>query len=145
MFDAQLNSLRSFNPSTHPWTELKVHYVTERYAHLTCSMLALNGDGIDGPLDGNIERVKAAMIELLLRLSRGMPKKKQGMALLLLNFSFVLSVLQAAAQRIRGGASVPQPAAGAEPLGALGGLIVKEFEVEGGTTWCSCHVRHRSK
>ena len=128
MFDAQLNSLRVFNPSSHPWTELKVHYVTERYAHLTCSMLALNGEGTDGPLDGNIERVKGAMIELLLRLSRGMPKKKQGMALLLLNFSFVLSVLQAAAQRIRGGASVP-PEAGAEPLGALGGLIVKEFEV----------------
>lgn len=44
VFDLHLGSIKSFNIATTFTQEFKVHYLTQRYAQLTSSLLLLNAD-----------------------------------------------------------------------------------------------------
>lgn len=132
LFDLQLASIKALHPTQasvdphHP----RLHILAERYAHFTASMLLLHADFSDGPLDTNIDRLRYAVMNLLLHLSRQFPARGRGTVFLIINFSYVAGVLKEA--HAKGLPATPGTlSTGAETTGGLGsaGLaLLKEFE-----------------
>ena len=62
LFDLQLASVKALHPPSQPALDPqpRLHALTERYAHLTASVLLLHADFMDGPLDSNIDRLRYA-------------------------------------------------------------------------------------
>lgn len=101
LLDRQLDSLRSMPIDvTDPSLAVRVHPVSERYAALTEALLALHGEFVDGPLSGNIERLRYTLMDLLLRVSRSFPQRGKGTVFLIHNFGHVLRVLRALVRRM---------------------------------------------
>ncbi|PRW32567.1 vacuolar sorting-associated 52 A isoform A [Chlorella sorokiniana] len=131
LFDLQLASIKALHPTqvtVDP--QPRLHILTERYAHLTASMLLLHADFLDGPLDTNIERLRYAVMNLLLHISRQYPQKGRGTVFLVTNFAFGVAVLKEA--HARGLPATPGTlSTGAETtsgLGTAGLALLKEFE-----------------
>ncbi|KAL4432147.1 hypothetical protein ABPG77_005909, partial [Micractinium sp. CCAP 211/92] len=131
LFDLQLSSIKSLHPTQtsvdqHP----RLHILAERYAHLTASVLLLHADFLDGPLDTNIDRLRYAVMNLLIHLSRQYSQKGRGTVFLIINFSFVAATLKEA--HARGLPATPGTlSTGSETnsgLGNTGLALLKEFE-----------------
>ncbi|KAK9819744.1 hypothetical protein WJX72_001832 [[Myrmecia] bisecta] len=130
LFDLQLASIKNYNPGSFS-EDVKLHFITQRYAQLTASLLQLNADYQDGQLDHNIDRMRYAAMDLLLKLSRTFSKKKLGTIFLIINFTHVVTVLREASSRQQA-APAPQAAAGAaapaSQPNATGNETIKEFD-----------------
>ncbi|KAG6541032.1 hypothetical protein Mapa_017605 [Marchantia paleacea] len=95
VFDMHLTSLRSANVRTLWEDDVRPHYVTRRYAEFAASLLHLNKDYGDGQvLDLNLERLRVAVDDLLVKLSRMFRKQKQQTIFLINNYDMVLAVLK---------------------------------------------------
>ena len=95
MLDMQLASMKAFNPPAFG-NNTSLHVITQRYTLLTTSLLSLNADYQDGQMDHNIDRLRYAALELLLRLSRRFPRQRPATIFLVNNFHHIV---QARAQR----------------------------------------------
>lgn len=107
VFDAHLKSVVDATSSPAVlntlWSEdmpVHAHYVTRRYAEFAASMTAL-GDGLsvgtgDGQLESNLERLRAAAADLLLKLAERFPSRKRRVVFLVNNYDCICSVLREA-------------------------------------------------
>eukprot|EP00246_Nothoceros_aenigmaticus_P001290 TRINITY_DN11795_c0_g1_i1.p1 TRINITY_DN11795_c0_g1~~TRINITY_DN11795_c0_g1_i1.p1 ORF type:complete len:481 (-),score=95.18 TRINITY_DN11795_c0_g1_i1:38-1480(-) len=96
VFDMHLNSLRTANPRTLWEDDVHPHYVFRRYAEFAASLLQLNIDYGDGQLELNLERLRVAVDDLLVKLARMFPKQKQQSIFLINNYDMVLTVMKEA-------------------------------------------------
>ncbi|KAL3686247.1 hypothetical protein R1sor_004269 [Riccia sorocarpa] len=95
VFDMHLNSIRSANVRTLWEDDVRPHYVTRRYAEFAASLLHLNKDYGDGQvLDLNLERLRVAVDDLLVKLARMFRPQKQQTIFLINNYDMVLAVLK---------------------------------------------------
>ncbi|CAL5229904.1 g13324 [Coccomyxa viridis] len=129
MLDMQLQSMRAYNPANFG-QDPGLHFITQRYALLTTSLLLLNADYQDGQMDHNIDRLRYAALELLIRLSKRFGRKRTSTIFLVNNLHHIVQLLREAASRggqmaHAPGTSPPPPTA---PLGASGAETIKEFE-----------------
>jgi hypothetical protein len=112
LLDAHLESLKYVVTTEIAGADLvatKVHVITKRYAALTAAVLALHADFLDGPLANTVERMRYAVMNLLLTLSRGFTQRGRGTVFLIHNFSHVIAVLKDASVRAL---PAPPPPAG---------------------------------
>lgn len=96
VFDLHLQSVRTANAKGLWEDDVHPHYVTRRYAEFAASMMQLNTDYGDGQLDLNLDRLRVAVDNLLVELSRMFPRQKQRTIFLINNYDLVLSVLKEA-------------------------------------------------
>ncbi|KAH9547824.1 hypothetical protein CY35_11G056300 [Sphagnum magellanicum] len=96
VIDMHLSSLRTANARTLWEDDVRPHYVTRRYAEFAASLLHLNVNYGDGQLDLNLERLRVAVDDLLVKLSRMFRQQKQQTIFLINNYDLVLSVLKEA-------------------------------------------------
>lgn len=96
VFDMHLSSLRTANPRALWEDDVRPHYVTRRYAEFAASLLHLSIKGGDGQLDLNLERLRVAVDDLLVKLARMFRKQKQQTIFLINNYDLILSVLKEA-------------------------------------------------
>ncbi|KAL2619828.1 hypothetical protein R1flu_000033 [Riccia fluitans] len=95
VFDMHLNSIQSANVRTLWEDDVRPHYVTRRYAEFAASLLHLNKDYGDGQiLDLNLERLRVAVDDLLVKLARMFRQQKQQTIFLINNYDMVLAVLK---------------------------------------------------
>jgi hypothetical protein len=94
VIDMHLSSLRTANARTLWEDDVRPHYVTRRYAEFAASLLHLNVNYGDGQLDLNLERLRVAVDDLLVKLSRMFRQQKQQTIFLINNYDLVLSVLK---------------------------------------------------
>jgi vacuolar protein sorting-associated protein 52 len=102
LLDAQLQSLKSVPTEPGSMDSLqasRVHPMAERYAALTSAILSLHAEFLDGPLSSNIERMRYAVMDLLLKQSRAFPQRGRGTVFLIHNFNHVVTCLKDAAER----------------------------------------------
>lgn len=132
VLDAQLSSLKSIpTESLGDLQATRVHVMTERYTALTASVLSLHADILDGPLETNIERMRYAVMNLLLQMSRSFTQRGKGTVFLIHNFSHIVTALKDA-----GAKPLPAPAAtpsgrvelNAPGLGAVGDAVLQSVE-----------------
>ncbi|KAK4404616.1 Vacuolar protein sorting-associated protein 52 A [Sesamum angolense] len=76
VFDMHLNSLRNANVRTLWEDDVHPHYVMRRYAEFTASLIQLNVDYGDGQLELNMERLRMAIDDLLVKLAKLFQKPK---------------------------------------------------------------------
>ncbi|KAK9908133.1 hypothetical protein WJX75_003087 [Coccomyxa subellipsoidea] len=129
LLDMQLSSMKAYTPPNFG-QDPSLHFITQRYAMLTTSLLLLNADYQDGQMDHNIDRLRFAAMEVLLRLSKRFARRRLGTIFLITNFHHIVQLLREAASRgghmaHAAGTSPPPPTA---PLGASGAETIKEFE-----------------
>eukprot|EP00884_Botryococcus_braunii_P014708 jgi/Botrbrau1/23238/Bobra.0041s0074.1 len=129
LLDMQLGSVKAFNVAAFG-EDTRVQPLTQRYATLTTSLLLLNAAYQDGQLDQNIDRMRYAVMDLLVRLSQRFAKRRQGTIFLINNFTHVCQMMRDAASKgsqmmHAPGTSPPPPSA---PLGAAGAETIKDFE-----------------
>ena len=98
VFDAHVASVRSA-PERQLFVEGDVHghYVMRRYAEFAASIYTLASVHGDGQLDNTMDRLRAAVCDLLLRLSKLFPQRKSQVVFLVNNCDLVLSVFAEAA------------------------------------------------
>ncbi|KAG0589994.1 hypothetical protein M758_1G061400 [Ceratodon purpureus] len=96
VFDMHLSSLRTANPRALWEDDVRPHYVTRRYAEFAASLLHLTIKNGDGQLDLNLERLRVAIDDLLVKLARMFRQQKQQTIFLINNYDLVLSVLKEA-------------------------------------------------
>lgn len=108
VFDMHINSLRNANVKTLWEDDVHPHYVMRRYAEFTASLIQLNVDYGDGQLDLNMERLKMAIDDLLMKLAKTFTKPKLQTVFLINNYDMTIAVLKEA--------------------GAEGGKIQQHFE-----------------
>lgn len=96
VFDMHLSSLRNANVRTLWEDDVHPHYVMRRYAEFTASLLQLNVDYGDGQLELNLDRLRVAVDDLLVKLARMFSKPKQQTIFLINNYDMVLAVLKEA-------------------------------------------------
>lgn len=96
VFDSHLASVKQASARALWEADVHPHYVTRRYAEFAASMLQLNTDHGDGQLDLNLERLRVAVDNLLVELSRLFPKQRQRMIFLINNYDLVLQVFKEA-------------------------------------------------
>ncbi|CAL4923193.1 unnamed protein product [Urochloa decumbens] len=96
VFDLHLNSLRNANIKTLWEDDVHPHYVTRRYAEFTASLVHLNVEHGDGQLDLNLERLRMAIEELLVKLSKMFSKPKLQTIFLINNYDLTISILKEA-------------------------------------------------
>jgi len=121
LLDAHLDSLKTVvttETATADLVATKVHVITKRYAALTAAVLALHADFLDGPLANTVERMRYAVMNLLLTLSRGFSQRGRGTVFLIHNFSHVIAVLKDASARAL---PAPPPLAGSSSSSTAGG------------------------
>jgi len=97
VFDMHLNSLRSANVRTLWEDDVHPHYVMRRYAEFTASLIRLNVEYGDGQLDLNLERLRMAVDDLLIKLAKMFPKTKLQIVFLINNYDMTISILKEAA------------------------------------------------
>lgn len=130
ILDMQLSSMKAYNPPNFG-QDPSLHFITQRYAMLTTSLLLLNADyqvwpcqtqfttssrpctcclmvraeqckgramswwsifAQDGQMDHNIDRLRFAAMECLLRLSKRYARRRLGTIFLINNFHHVVQV-----------------------------------------------------
>ncbi|XP_071703715.1 vacuolar protein sorting-associated protein 52 A-like [Rutidosis leptorrhynchoides] len=96
IFDMHINSLRNANVKTLWEDDVHPHYVMRRYAEFTASLIQLNVDYGDGQLDLNMERLKMAIDDLLIKLAKMFTKPKQQTVFLINNYDMTIAVLKEA-------------------------------------------------
>ncbi|KAB1210996.1 Vacuolar protein sorting-associated protein 52 A [Morella rubra] len=96
VFDMHLNSLRNANMRTLWEDDVHPHYVMRRYAEFTASLIRLNVEYGDGQLDLNLERLRMAVDDLLIKLAKIFPKTKLQIVFLINNYDMTISVLKEA-------------------------------------------------
>ncbi|KAE8022213.1 hypothetical protein FH972_008036 [Carpinus fangiana] len=97
VFDMHLNSLRNANVRTLWEDDVHPHYVMRRYAEFTASLIRLNVEYGDGQLELNLERLRMAVDDLLMKLAKMFPKTKLQIVFLINNYDMTISVLKEAA------------------------------------------------
>lgn len=101
LLDRQLESLKTVpHDALDSVQAIRVHPISERYAALTSALLALHGEFVDGPLAGNIERMRYSVMDLLLRLSRSFAQRGRGTVFLIHNFRHILNALKDLAEQM---------------------------------------------
>ncbi|AQL06054.1 hypothetical protein Zm00014a_037597 [Zea mays] len=96
VFDLHLNSLRNANIKTLWEDDVHPHYVTRRYAEFTASLVHLNVEHGDGQLDLNLERLRMAIEDLLVKLAKMFSKPKLQTVFLINNYDLTISILKEA-------------------------------------------------
>ncbi|KAH9626897.1 hypothetical protein KSS87_002297 [Heliosperma pusillum] len=96
VFDMHLSSLRSANVKTLWEDDVHPHYVMRRYAEFTASLIHLNVDYGDGQLEMNLERLRMAVDDLIMKLSTQFRKSKLQSVFLINNYDMTISVLKEA-------------------------------------------------
>jgi len=96
VFDLHLNSLRNSNIKTLWEDDVHPHYVTRRYAEFTASLVHLNVEHGDGQLDLNLERLRMAIEDLLVKLAKMFSKPKLQTVFLINNYDLTISILKEA-------------------------------------------------
>uniref|UniRef100_A0A0D9VVB5 Vacuolar protein sorting-associated protein 52 A n=1 Tax=Leersia perrieri TaxID=77586 RepID=A0A0D9VVB5_9ORYZ len=96
VFDLHLNSLRNANVRTLWEDDVHPHYVIRRYAEFTASLVHLNVEYGDGQLDLNLERLRMAVEDLLVKLAKMFPKQKLQTVFLINNYDLTISILKEA-------------------------------------------------
>lgn len=96
VFDMHLTSLRNANVRTLWEDDVHPHYVMRRYAEFTASLLQLNVNYGDGQLELNLERLRVAVDDLLVKLARMFSRPKQQTIFLINNYDMILAVLKEA-------------------------------------------------
>lgn len=94
VFDMHLSSLRNANIRSLWEDDVHPHYVMRRYAEFTASLIHLNVEYGDGQLELNLERLRMAVDELLVKLARTFPKAKLQTIFLINNYDMTISVLK---------------------------------------------------
>ncbi|XP_008810964.2 vacuolar protein sorting-associated protein 52 A-like isoform X2 [Phoenix dactylifera] len=97
VFDMHLNSLRSANVKTLWEDDVHPHYVMRRYAEFTASLVHLNVEYGDGQLDLNLERLRMAVDDLLVKLAKLFTKPKSQTVFLINNYDMTIAILKEAA------------------------------------------------
>ncbi|WCJ34781.1 Vacuolar protein sorting-associated protein 52 A [Euphorbia peplus] len=96
VFDLHLSSLRNANVKTLWEDDVHPHYVMRRYAEFTASLIHLNVGYGDGQLDLNLERLRMAIDDLIIKLARTFTKHKPQIVFLINNYDMTISVLKEA-------------------------------------------------
>ncbi|KAA0037026.1 vacuolar protein sorting-associated protein 52 A [Cucumis melo var. makuwa] len=96
VFDMHLSSLRNANVKTLWEDDVHPHYVMRRYAEFTASLIHLNVEYGDGQLDLNLERLRMAIDDLLIKLAKTFSKAKSQTVFLINNYDMTISVLKEA-------------------------------------------------
>uniref|UniRef100_A0A1D1YHQ3 Vacuolar protein sorting-associated protein 52 n=2 Tax=Anthurium amnicola TaxID=1678845 RepID=A0A1D1YHQ3_9ARAE len=96
VFDMHLNSLRNANVKTLWEDDVHPHYVMRRYAEFTASLVHLNNEYGDGQLDLNLERLRMAVDDLLIKLARTFTRPKLQTVFLINNYDMTIAVLKEA-------------------------------------------------
>ncbi|GER36992.1 vacuolar protein sorting protein [Striga asiatica] len=96
VFDLHLNSLRNANVRTLWEDDVHPHYVMRRYAEFTASLIQLNADYEDGQLELNLERLRMAVDDLLVKLAKLFQKPKSQTIFLINNYDMTIAVLKEA-------------------------------------------------
>ncbi|CAM0873596.1 unnamed protein product [Alopecurus aequalis] len=96
VFDLHLSSLRNANMRTLWEDDVHPHYVTRRYAEFTASLVHLNVEYGDGQLDLNLERLRMAIEDLLVKLAKMFPKPKLQTVFLINNYDLTIAILKEA-------------------------------------------------
>ncbi|MCO5563351.1 hypothetical protein L7F22_016992 [Adiantum nelumboides] len=96
VFDMHLTSLRTANVRTLWEDDVHPHYVMRRYAEFAASLLQLNVEYGDGQLELNLDRLRFAVDDLLIKLARCFKHQKQQTVFLINNYDMVLSVFKEA-------------------------------------------------
>ncbi|KAF3452337.1 hypothetical protein FNV43_RR02770 [Rhamnella rubrinervis] len=96
VFDLHLHSLRNANVKTLWEDDAHPHYVMRRYAEFTASLIHLNVECGDGQLELNLERLRMAVDDLLIKLARTFPKSKSQTVFLINNYDMTIAVLKEA-------------------------------------------------
>ncbi|KAL0359685.1 UNVERIFIED_CONTAM: Vacuolar protein sorting-associated protein 52 A [Sesamum angustifolium] len=94
VFDMHLNSLRNANVRTLWEDDVHPHYVMRRYAEFTASLIQLNVDYGDGQLELNLERLRMAVDDLLVKLAKLFRKPKLQTVFLINNYDMTIAVLK---------------------------------------------------
>ena len=101
VFDAHIKSVVSASENAKNQTKLFVddvsaHYVTRRYAEFTASMTVLSKlEGGDNQLRNNLERLRKAQYDLLVKLSERFTTPKRRSCFLLNNYDLIHQILVA--------------------------------------------------
>ncbi|KAL5843153.1 hypothetical protein ACOSQ4_009111 [Xanthoceras sorbifolium] len=96
VFDLHLSSLRNANVKTLWEDDIHPHYVMRRYAEFTASLIHLNVEYGDGQLELNMERLRMAIDDLLLKLAKLFSKPKSQIVFLINNYDMTIAVLKEA-------------------------------------------------
>lgn len=103
LFDTQLSSIRAGNERQLYTGECAVHGVTKRYAALAASMLSMmaDHDTEDGVFKASsftdmLDRMWAAIFDMLLRMSNMFKDRRQGIIFLILNYNYTMKVFRSA-------------------------------------------------
>ncbi|XP_043719958.1 vacuolar protein sorting-associated protein 52 A-like isoform X2 [Telopea speciosissima] len=94
VFDMHLSSLRNANVKILWEDDVHPHYVMRRYAEFTASLIHLNVG--DGQLELNLERLRMAVDDLLIKLAKMFPKPKLQTVFLINNYDMTIAVLKEA-------------------------------------------------
>ncbi|KAI4303712.1 hypothetical protein MLD38_039311 [Melastoma candidum] len=96
VFDLHLNSLRNANVRTLWEDDVHPHYVMRRYAEFTASLIHLNVGYGDGQLELNLDRLRMAMDDLIMKLAKTFVKPKPQTVFLINNYDMTIAVLKEA-------------------------------------------------
>ncbi|XP_010679346.2 vacuolar protein sorting-associated protein 52 A [Beta vulgaris subsp. vulgaris] len=96
VFDMHISSLRNANVKTLWEDDVRPHYVMRRYAEFTASLIHLNTDYGDGQLEMNLERLRMAVDDLIMKLSTQFLKSKLQCVFLINNYDMTIAVLKEA-------------------------------------------------
>lgn len=93
MVDVHLASVRTANEKALFVDDVGGHYVLRRYAELVASVYTLASTGGEGQIDNTMDRLRGAVCDLLLRLSKLFPERRQQITFLVNNCDLVLTTL----------------------------------------------------
>lgn len=96
VFDMHLNSMRNANVKTLWEDDVHPHYVMRRYAEFTASLIHINVEFGDGQLELNLQRLRMAIDDLLIKLAKTFTKQKLQTVFLINNYDMTISVLKEA-------------------------------------------------
>ncbi|KAJ0087279.1 hypothetical protein Patl1_06930 [Pistacia atlantica] len=96
VFDLYLGSLCNANVRTLWEDDIHHHYVMRCYAEFTASLVHLNVEYGDGQLELNMERLRMAVDELLMKLAEMFPRPKLQIVFLINNYDMTIAVLKEA-------------------------------------------------
>uniref|UniRef100_A0A2N9EDS7 Vps52 C-terminal domain-containing protein n=1 Tax=Fagus sylvatica TaxID=28930 RepID=A0A2N9EDS7_FAGSY len=88
--------MRNANVKTLWEDDVHPHYVMRRYAEFTASLIRLNVEYGDGQLELNLERLRMAVDDLLIKLAKLFPKTKLQIVFLINNYDMTISILKEA-------------------------------------------------
>ncbi|KAJ0024066.1 hypothetical protein Pint_06741 [Pistacia integerrima] len=76
--------------------DIHPHFVMRHYAEFTASLIHLNVEHGDGQLELNMERLRMAVDELLMKLAKMFPRPKLQIVFLINNYDMTIAVLKEA-------------------------------------------------